>query len=70
MIVLCWNRWLTFYAPRGTGWKQPIQALDAMQRMREYPFDVVICDVNLPDADGFHVLEWAREHVPDTQIIC
>lgn len=45
------------------------QALDAMQRMREYPFDVVICDVNLPDADGFHVLEWAREHVPDTQII-
>jgi len=44
-------------------------ARDAMQRMKEYPFDIVICDVNLPDQDGFQVLEWARQTVPDTNLI-
>ncbi len=42
---------------------------EAIDRMSEYPFEVVICDVNLPDKDGFHLLEWAREHCPDTAII-
>ena len=41
----------------------------AMDRMAEYPFQVVICDVNLPDKDGFHLLEWAVEHAPDTAVI-
>jgi DNA-binding NtrC family response regulator len=44
-------------------------AREAMSRMKEYPFDVVICDVNLPDQDGFHLLEWARQNTPDTQVI-
>lgn len=44
-------------------------AREAMARMKEYPFDVVICDVNLPDQDGFQVLEWATKTVPDTQVI-
>ncbi|MBI1346805.1 response regulator [bacterium] len=42
---------------------------DAMIRMKEYPFDVVICDVNLPDQDGFALLEWSRQQVPDSQVI-
>ena len=37
--------------------------------MKEYPFDVVICDVNLPDKDGFQLLDWAVQAVPDTQVI-
>ncbi|MCA8983324.1 MAG: sigma-54 dependent transcriptional regulator [Planctomycetaceae bacterium] len=41
----------------------------AMNRMREYPFDVVICDVNLPDQDGFHLLEWASREQPETAVI-
>ncbi|MBI1311754.1 response regulator [bacterium] len=41
----------------------------AMDRMAEYPFQVVICDVNLPDKDGFHLLEWAVENTPDTAVI-
>ncbi len=44
-------------------------ARDAMARMKEYRFDIVICDVNLPDEDGFAVLEWANKAVPDTEII-
>ncbi len=42
---------------------------DAIKRMDEHPFEVVICDVNLSDQDGFHVLEWAIENVPDTAVI-
>ncbi len=42
---------------------------DAMQRMQEFPFEVVVCDVNLPDKDGFQLLEWAQEHQPETAVI-
>ncbi|WLD11233.1 sigma-54-dependent transcriptional regulator [Planctellipticum variicoloris] len=42
---------------------------DAMARMKEYPFDAVICDVNLPDQDGFTLLEWGVQAVPETAII-
>lgn len=42
---------------------------DAMERMQEFPFEVVVCDVNLPDMDGFHLLEWATENTPDTAVI-
>ena len=41
----------------------------AMQRMAEHPLEVVICDVNLPDRDGFQLLEWGVEHCPDSSII-
>jgi len=43
--------------------------LDAIERMREYPFEVAVCDVCLPDADGFHLLEWAVDNTPDTSVI-
>jgi DNA-binding NtrC family response regulator len=46
-----------------------VDCRDAISRMKEFPFDIVICDVNLPDHDGFHLLEWARQHTPDTQVI-
>ena len=42
---------------------------EAIQRMKDYPFDAVICDVNLPDQDGFRLLEWATQAVPQTQVI-
>lgn len=42
---------------------------EALERMGEYPFDVVLCDVNLPDADGFQLLETATQKHPDTSVI-
>ncbi|MFO1022488.1 MAG: sigma-54 dependent transcriptional regulator [Planctomycetales bacterium] len=42
---------------------------DAIARMKEYPFDAVICDVHLPDHDGFNLLKWASEHAPETAVI-
>ncbi|MFP6764539.1 MAG: sigma-54 dependent transcriptional regulator, partial [Planctomycetaceae bacterium] len=41
----------------------------AMDRMSEFPFQVVVCDVNLPDKDGFQLLDWAVESCPDTAVI-
>ncbi|HLQ45279.1 MAG TPA: sigma-54 dependent transcriptional regulator [Planctomycetaceae bacterium] len=42
---------------------------DAIGRMSEFPFEVVLCDVNLGDHDGFELLEWATEHCPNTSVI-
>ncbi|MCA9081124.1 MAG: response regulator, partial [Planctomycetaceae bacterium] len=42
---------------------------DAIDRIKEYNFDVVVCDVNLPDQDGFQLLEWGVQHRPETAII-
>lgn len=42
---------------------------DGIDRLQETQFDAVICDVNLPDQDGFQLLEWAQENKPDTAII-
>ena len=42
---------------------------DGISRMKDYPFDVVVCDVNLPDADGFKLLEWARKNRPEAAIV-
>lgn len=46
-----------------------LTCLDAIQRLKEFPFQVVVCDVNLPDQDGFYLLEWVRDHAPDTTVI-
>ncbi|MCR9201006.1 MAG: sigma-54 dependent transcriptional regulator [Planctomycetaceae bacterium] len=43
--------------------------IEAIERMEEFPFEVVVCDVNLPDKDGFELLQWARENAPDTAVI-
>ncbi|HTI52230.1 MAG TPA: sigma-54 dependent transcriptional regulator [Planctomycetaceae bacterium] len=42
---------------------------DACARIGEYRFDVVLCDVNLPDADGFQVLEYTRQRSPEAAVI-
>ncbi|MGZ0169184.1 MAG: sigma-54-dependent transcriptional regulator [Planctomycetales bacterium] len=41
----------------------------AIERMGEFPFEVVICDVNLPDQDGFQLLEWATQNSPESSVI-
>ncbi|QDT26848.1 sigma-54-dependent transcriptional regulator [Gimesia panareensis] len=46
-----------------------LTCLDAIERLKEFPFQVVICDVNLPDQDGFHLLEWVQQNATDTAVI-
>jgi len=42
---------------------------EACDRIAEFPFDVVLCDINLPDRDGFGLLEFTKERSPDTAVI-
>lgn len=42
---------------------------EALQHLKTTPFDVAICDVNLPDEDGFQLLQWAGENRPDTAVV-
>ena len=42
---------------------------DAIGRMAEFPFELVISEANLPDQDGIYLLEWTGEHCPDTSVI-
>ncbi|MBM83247.1 MAG: sigma-54-dependent Fis family transcriptional regulator [Planctomycetaceae bacterium] len=42
---------------------------EAIKRMGELPFEVVVCDVNLPDQDGFQLLDWAEKNAPETSVI-
>lgn len=44
-------------------------AHEALGRVRECPFDLVLSDVNLPDQDGFSVLESIRKTNPDTPVV-
>ena len=41
----------------------------ALARLKEFNFELVICDVNLGDQDGFELLEWASKNKPDTAVI-
>ena len=41
----------------------------AINRIKEFNFHVVVCDVNLPDQDGFQLLEWVVENKPETAVI-
>ncbi len=56
---------------RGNGYRtETAQACkEACDRIAEFPFDVVLCDINLPDADGFKLLEFVRERAPETAVI-
>lgn len=46
-----------------------LTCVDAIQRVSEYHFDVVVCDVNLPDLDGFHLLTHCQDNCRDTAVI-
>ncbi|MCX8018064.1 MAG: sigma-54 dependent transcriptional regulator, partial [Rhodocyclaceae bacterium] len=41
----------------------------ALARLKEFNFELVICDVNLGDQDGFQLLEWVAGHKPETAVI-
>jgi DNA-binding response OmpR family regulator len=40
-----------------------------IQKLQEEPFDLVITDVVMPKVDGFQVMEYLRDHVPDVVVV-
>src|SRR5512135_2464578 len=42
---------------------------EAIRRIREGNFDIVLLDLLMPEVDGFQVLEAAKPHAPQTEFI-
>jgi len=42
---------------------------EALERIREKSFDVVVTDIMMPGIDGFEVLKVLRENYPSTQVV-
>ncbi len=42
--------------------------IEALRFLREFYFDLILLDLNMPDIDGIHVARVSREHRPATRI--
>lgn len=42
---------------------------EALPRLHQERFDVVLCDLSLPDSQGFETFQWLNAHAPDKPII-
>ena len=43
--------------------------LEAVQRLREHPYDIVIVDLMMPRVDGYSVIRYLEEKQPDARAI-
>ncbi len=56
---------------QGEGYRV-VSAEDGAQgisKLQEEPFDLVITDVVMPDVDGFQVMEYLHDHIPDVVVV-
>ncbi|HGY56432.1 MAG TPA: response regulator [Caldithrix abyssi] len=42
---------------------------EAIERMREAPFDLIITDIFMPGISGFEVLDLVKKEYPDTEVV-
>ena len=49
--------------------KVVVDAFEALDALRESPFDLVVTDYMMPDMDGLELLESIRNLSPDTQVV-
>ena len=42
---------------------------EAKQKVKEQPFDLILCDIRMPDADGFDFLSWVKKYDSDILVI-
>lgn len=42
---------------------------DAVRQIQEFPPDIVITDIRMPEMDGLQLCAWVREHAPGIQLI-
>ncbi len=44
-------------------------AEEALEKIQQGPFDVVLCDIKMPKMDGITLLDKIREHDPDASVV-
>ena len=45
-----------------------LSAGEAMKAIQAQVYDIVLCDLRLPDTDGLTLLKWIRESSPDSAV--
>jgi two-component system response regulator HydG len=54
----------------GFGVETATSVNEAKQRVKEQPFDLILCDIRMPEAgDGFNFLSWVKEYDSDILVI-
>jgi two-component system CheB/CheR fusion protein len=54
---------------RGHNAEHAASAEDAQEMFSQHPFDIVICDIGLPDISGWELIARLRQHLPDLAAI-
>lgn len=44
-------------------------ALEAKQLVKDYPFDLILSDIRMPDVDGINFLNWVKKYDSDVLVI-
>ncbi|MDR0421558.1 MAG: response regulator [Proteiniphilum sp.] len=66
-VCLMLKSWLV---KKGFGAETATDVSEAKRKLKEQPFDLVLCDIRIPDADdGFCFLTWAKDYDSDILVI-
>ncbi|MCE5205871.1 MAG: response regulator [Porphyromonadaceae bacterium] len=65
-VCLMLKSWLV---KRGFLVETATSASDAKQRVKEQPFDLILTDIRMPDADGITFLSWVKKYDSDIIVI-
>ncbi|RNC64686.1 sigma-54 dependent transcriptional regulator [Proteiniphilum sp. X52] len=65
-VCLMLKSWLV---KKGFSVETAINVLEAKQKVKEQPFDLILSDIRMPDADGFSFLAWVKKYDSDILVI-
>jgi putative nucleotidyltransferase with HDIG domain len=55
--------------PFGYRFETAGSAQEAMNKLEGCPFDLVVCDIRMPQGDGLSILKYIKTHYPETAVI-
>lgn len=65
-VCLMLKSWLV---KKGFSVETATNVLEAKQKVKEQPFDLILSDIRMPDADGFSFLSWVKKYDSDILVI-
>lgn len=65
-ICLMLKSWLV---KKGFNVETAISVADAKTIVKEQPFDLILCDIRMPDSDGFSFLSWVKKYDSEVLVI-